>query len=185
MLKQNKYYSYNTKKLPKGCQYCVKGEKLVLFVTGICPRKCYFCPVSDDKIGKDVTYANELKIENINENMNEIIKEAKNMNAKGMGITGGDPLSRIDRTVECIKLLKKTFGKKFHIHLYTSLNLATEQNLQKLYEAGLDEIRFHLDLDSEKFWKNIERAKKYTWDIGVEIPMIPTKQEEIQKVIDY
>ena len=54
-----------------------------------------------------------------------------------------------------------------------------------MYEAGLDEIRFHLDLDSEKFWKNIERAKKYTWDIGVEIPMIPTKQEEIQKVIDY
>ena len=185
MLKQNKYYSYNTKKLPKGCQYCVKGEKLVLFVTGICPRKCYFCPVSDDKIGKDVTYANELKIENINENMNEIIKEAKNMNAKGMGITGGDPLSRIDRTVECIKLLKKTFGKKFHIHLYTSLNLATEQNLQKLYEAGLDEIRFHLDLDSEKFWRNIERAKKNSWDVGVEIPMIPTKQEEIKKMIDY
>ena len=133
MLKQNKYYSYNTKKLPKGCQYCVKGEKLVLFVTGICPRKCYFCPISDDKYGKDVVYANELRIEekrenineNINRNMNDIkmdniIQEAKNMKAKGMGITGGDPLARIERTIECIRLLKKTFGKKFHIHLYTS-----------------------------------------------------------------
>src|SRR3989338_7222142 len=111
MLKQNKYYSYNTKKLPKGCQYCVKGEKLVLFVTGICPRKCYFCPISDDKYGKDVVYANELRIEekrenineNINRNMNDIkmdniIQEAKNMKAKGMGITGGDPLARIERT---------------------------------------------------------------------------------------
>ena len=61
-MKVNKYYSYNKGLLPKGCQYCVKGEKLVIFITGICPRNCKFCPVSDQKYQQDVIYANERKV---------------------------------------------------------------------------------------------------------------------------
>ena len=29
MVKENAYYSYNVQSLPKGCQQCVRGEKLV------------------------------------------------------------------------------------------------------------------------------------------------------------
>ena len=65
MVKVNEYYSYNQGELPKGCQYCVKGEKVVIFVTGLCPRKCYFCPVSDQKYGHDVQFANEREIKEI------------------------------------------------------------------------------------------------------------------------
>lgn len=207
---QNQYYSYNLGELPKGCQYCVRGEKLVLFITGICPRKCYFCPVSDDKFGKDVCFANERKITEENGGMSEegnregnkrrkgernektnkinpeeLVKEAELMDAKGAGITGGDPLSRLERTVECIKLLKERFGREFHIHLYTSLNLAEENKLKELSEAGLDEIRFHLDLGDDKLWAKIRLAGKFAWDIGVEIPLIPGKEKEIRKIIDF
>src|SRR3989338_362887 len=105
---KNKFHSYNTGDLPKGCSYCVKGEKLVLFVTGLCLRKCYFCPVSDEKYQKDVVFANELKVRNFK----DILKEAKAMNAKGAGITGGDPLAKLSRTASCIKKLKEKFGKK-------------------------------------------------------------------------
>ena len=103
---KNKFYSYNSRKLPRGCAYCVKGEKLVLFVTGICPRKCCFCPVSDEKYQQDVIFANE---QNVN-NFDDVVMEAKSMNAKGAGITGGDPLARLDRTVSYIKKLKEKFG---------------------------------------------------------------------------
>jgi len=178
---KNKYHSYNQGNLPKGCQYCVRGEKLVLFVTGLCPRNCYFCPLSDKKLGKDVIFANELKVDSVK----DLVQEAKNMNAKGMGITGGDPLVKLDRTIEYIKEMKKEFGKHFHIHLYTSLNLVNEETLKKLFDAGLDEIRFHLDFDDKKFWKNLELAKKFSWDTGVEVPLIPSKEKESKEMVDF
>lgn len=181
MIKENKYYSYNIKQLPIGCRFCVRGEKMVLFITGKCPRNCYFCPVSDHKSGKDIIYANE----RLSNSPDDIIKEAKLMRAKGAGITGGDPLIELNRTIKYIKLLKEEFGKEFHIHLYTSLNLVTNDSLKKLYNSGLDEIRFHLDLDNKKFWKNLELAKNYNWDIGIEIPLIPNKDKETKEMIDY
>lgn len=181
MLAENQYYSYNAGELPVGCQFCVRGEKLVLFVTGICPRQCYFCPLSDRKYGVDTAYANERVIES----PEDVILEAELMAAKGAGITGGDPLSTIDRTVLFIQTLKQRFGRQFHIHLYTSLTLVTETALEKLFTAGLDEIRFHPDLDVPEQWKRITLAKKYSWDIGIEIPLIPTKEKEIKALVDF
>ncbi|PIN74402.1 radical SAM protein [Candidatus Woesearchaeota archaeon CG10_big_fil_rev_8_21_14_0_10_45_16] len=176
---ENKYHSYNIKDLPEGCKYCVKGEKVVVFITGVCPRSCDFCPVSDEKYQKDVTFANERSVKEIE----DLIKEAKAMKARGAGITGGDPLSRLDRTCEFIQKLKEEFGQKFHIHLYTSLNLANEKTLKRLHEAGLDEIRFHLDLESEKLWDKLSLARKFDWDVGVEIPLLP--EADIKRLIDY
>ncbi len=181
MIAENQYYSYNLGELPEGCQYCVKGEKLVLFVTGLCPRRCYFCPVSDHKFGKDVYFANERAVHS----EQDLLTEAQAMQARGAGITGGDPLMKLDKTIAAIKLLKESNGRKFHIHLYTSLNLVTGKNLQQLAEAGLDEIRFHLDLDLEKFWERLLLARKYLWTIGVEMPVIPTKEKELRKIIDF
>ena len=181
MIKENKFYSFNSGVLPKGCQQCVKGEKLVLFVTGICPRKCYFCPVSDEKYGKDITFANEKKCFT----SKDVVEEARLMNAKGAGITGGDPLAKIDRTVRYIKTLKKEFSSEFHIHLYTSLRLISDDTLQKLYIAGLDELRLHPDLDSDQLWKRLDMATKFPWDLGIEVPLVPGKKKETKKLIDF
>lgn len=181
MIAVNQYYSYNTTDLPQGCQFCVKGEKLVLFITGYCPRKCYFCPISDQKYGHDVTFANERSVGEFA----DIIVEARAMNARGAGITGGDPLMVLERTCSIIKKLKEEFGSDFHIHLYTSLNLATEKSLQALFDAGLDEIRFHLDLDHKTFWKNLKDASHFAWDCGVEIPLIPHKEKETREMVDF
>ncbi|MBT4651187.1 radical SAM protein [Candidatus Woesearchaeota archaeon] len=180
-MEENKFYSYNHKDLPKGCQYCIKGQKMVIFLTGICPRKCYFCPLSDDKFQKDVIFANERPIIS----SKELIEEAELMDAKGAGITGGDPLAKLDRTLRYITTLKKHFGSHFHIHIYTTLRLTTEPVLQKLYKAGLDEIRFHPDLDASTHWKKIAFAEKFPWQVGIEIPCIPGKEKEIKKLIDY
>lgn len=181
MISENQFHSFNLNELPSGCRYCVRGEKLVLFVTGVCPRKCYFCPVSDQKYQQDVIYANERKVESTE----DIIKEAQLMDAKGAGITGGDPLSKLDRTLEYIRLLKEKFGKNFHIHLYTSLNLVTEEALRQLFNAGLDEIRFHLELDSKQLWDKLTLARKFSWKVGVEIPLIPIKEKETFELLEF
>ncbi|MFW6014010.1 MAG: radical SAM protein [Nanoarchaeota archaeon] len=180
-IQNTKHYSIRIGRISKGCRQCIKGEKLVLFVTGLCPRKCWYCPLSDKKMFKDVTYANEWPTNSIK----TIIKEAELTEAKGAGITGGDPLCTLKRTESYIHSLKKRFGKKFHIHLYTSLELATIENLQRLNKSGLDEIRFHPDIEKINHWNKIKNASLFDWDIGVEIPVIPKKEKQTKELIDY
>ncbi|PIN80524.1 radical SAM protein [Candidatus Woesearchaeota archaeon CG10_big_fil_rev_8_21_14_0_10_34_8] len=177
---KEKKRQYNNK-LPKGCELCITGEKSVLFITGICPRHCFYCPISDQKYQKDVIYINEWKTDNFK----NIITEIKLCKSKGVGITGGDPLARIDRACQFIKMLKKTFGKSFHIHLYTSLNLFTKTNLTKLYKSGLDEIRCHPDLDDNKLWSNMKTGTEFSWDFGMEIPIIPNKEKQTEQLINF
>lgn len=178
---KTKYHSYRLGILAKGCRLCVQGKKSVLFLTGLCAKHCYFCPISDKKKDKDVVYINEWPTKK----KKNLLKEVQLCNSKGVGITGGDPLVKVDRCVKFIKFLKKKFGKKFHIHLYTPLNLVNEKNLGKLYNAGLDEIRFHPDLDNDFNWDMVSLARKYDWDVGVEIPSIPGKEKETKRLIDF
>lgn len=181
MIYKTHHFSYTSGKLPRGCQLCVRGAKLVLFVTGLCSMKCYYCPISDMKRNKDDIWANEWKIEKTD----DIIKEARLCEAQGAGFTGGDPILKFGRTIKLIKLLKKEFSREFHIHLYTPTKLVTEEKLKKLYKAGLDEIRFHPDIENNKEWSRVALAKKFNWSVGVEIPVIPGKGKETKKLIDF
>jgi len=127
---------------------------MVLFVTGNCLRDCFFCPLSDERKNKDVVFANEQMILSDA----DILKQAHEMNAKGTGITGGEPLLEYDRVIHYITLLKKEFGKSHHIHLYTSM-APTDSTLQGLAAAGLDEIRFHPPHDA---WNKLEGSEYET-----------------------
>jgi pyruvate formate-lyase activating enzyme-like uncharacterized protein len=172
------YYSTLLGRMPDGCRLCVKGAKLVLFATGLCASHCWYCPLSARKKNKDVVIANEWWVRRDK----DVIEEARLCDSLGAGITGGDPLVCIDRTVHYIRLLKKTFGSNFHIHLYTPGTLASMKNLKKLYSAGLDEIRFH---PPEKHWQAVLDAMHFDWKVGCEIPVIPGEGERIKKFIDY
>jgi pyruvate formate-lyase activating enzyme-like uncharacterized protein len=175
------HFSYKINELPKGCRHCVRGEKLVLFITGKCSTNCCYCPISDNRKNKDDVWANEWKVKG----RDDVLEEARLCSAKGAGITGGDPLLRLDRTIKYILLLKSAFGKDFHIHLYTPLTLVTKLKLQKLYDAGLDEIRFHPRLDRPDEWRRILMAEKFGWDIGIEIPAFPDKGREMARLVEF
>ncbi|ASI99534.1 radical SAM protein [Thermococcus celer] len=186
MVRETPYFSYAVGELPRGCQLCVRGEKLVLFTTGACPRDCFYCPLSEKRKG-DVVYANERPVKTVD----EAIEEAKIQEAKGAGVTGGDPLARLDRTAEYIRALKEAFGEGFHVHLYTTGALATKKALERLYDAGLDEIRFHPDLfnpNSRLFEveiRNIRNAFDFDWDVGGEIPSIPGQFERMKWYAEF
>ncbi len=185
-MRETEYFSYVVGKLPDGCRMCVRGEKLVLFVTGLCPRNCFYCPLSQRRRG-DVVYANERPVRSLE----DIVEEAKIQDARGAGITGGDPLVVAERTAEYIRELKERFGRDFHIHLYTTGALATEKNMKKLYESGLDEIRFHPDLfnPSSRLFRveieNIKKAFEFGWKIGGEIPAIPGRLDRMKWYAEF
>ncbi len=164
--------------LPQGCKLCLKGSKMVLFVTGICGKGCFYCPLSGARKGKDVTYADEVPVKNDL----EIILECKAIDAEGTGITGGDPLIKARRTLKYVKMLKKEFGCEHHIHLYTNGMYAERDLLKQLKDAGLDEIRFH---PSREFWDRIAVAKELGMFAGAELPAMPGEEYKIKEFIEY
>ena len=172
-IKETKVSSFLIGELPEGCKQCIRGEKLVIFITGLCtfPEMCsFYCPISEERKGKNISYANDRPIRNFD----DVLLEAKNMDAKGAGITGGDPLIVINRTLDYISKLKKHFGTEFHIHLYVSTSPhLTIENLKKLKNAGLDEIRFHVKEDQ---WYLMIEAKKIGLIVGAEIPAMDLDQ---------
>jgi len=164
--------------LPRGCEICLKGGKLVLFVTGVCDRSCFYCPLSEKRRGLDVVYADEVLIEDDL----DVILEGRAINAEGTGITGGDPVIKLNRTIKYIKLLKDFFGKDHHIHLYTNGKHVNKDVLRKLKEAGLDELRFHPEKED---WEKIELAKGMGLYTGAEIPAIPRNEKWTKELVSY
>ncbi len=181
MPQKTPYYSWNITGLAKGCQLCVLGKKLVLFVTGLCPRSCFYCSISDKKFHQDVSYANERPVTCAR----DVLDEAHANLAEGAGFTGGDPLCKLDRTLEYIKALKSEFGKQFHIHLYTTPESVTLGALKALHISGLDEIRLHPDLQDDSKWGNLNLPAEFDWDFGIEIPVLPGLFKETAKLIEF
>ncbi|MDD3175478.1 MAG: radical SAM protein [Candidatus Nanoarchaeia archaeon] len=173
-------------KLTKGCQQCIKGRKSVIFITGLCHYKCFYCPISDDKRKVDIVKVNELilKTPDTNKAIKDLIKEMELCQSKGCSFTGGDPLAKIERTTKYINALKKHFGKSFHIHLYTSLEFLTQEKIDALAKAGLDELRFHPNIEQPNTWgKMLLNTHKLV--TGIEVPAIPDKLKEIKQLIDF
>ncbi|MGM5481275.1 MAG: radical SAM protein [Nanobdellota archaeon] len=173
--------------LVKGCEQCINGRKSVLFITGICHYKCFYCPISDDKRCKDLVKINEKVIARPDapDGINEALEEARLCQSKGIGITGGDPLLRLQRTCRYIKAFKEEFGDTFHIHLYTTLDHVTQEALLQLEAAGLDELRFHFDVADILLWEKVHFAEGVGFTVGAEIPSIPGFGEKTKELINY
>ena len=180
--------SQHTGVLPMGCIQCREGAKLVLFVTGLCDKECFYCPVSRDKMYRDVMFANERPIHP--GKWDDLLDECRLIGAKGAGITGGDPMVVPERVCETIRVLKAEFGADFHIHLYTSCAFEL-RHIAALKDAGLDEIRFHPELREYKrmteSWHHdaIAEALRVGLTTNVEIPAVPGKEDDILALCHY
>jgi len=184
MVNKTKFSSYKINDLVKGCKYCVLGEKSVLFITGLCKRNCFYCPLPESRKNIDAVWINERKLSNVNA-IKEAIEEIQLCGSKGVGITGGDPLIVLERTVKFVKTLKKKFGKKFHIHIYLPTEQLTREKLERLAASGIDEIRFHPNFlnfsedERRKLDLALDLKKKYGWKVGVEIPVLPGTEKPL------
>jgi len=155
---------------------------MVLLVPGRCGESCYYCPLSEAKKGKDVVYANELLVSGDE----DVIKEAEAIGARGTGITGGDPLLVMDRTVRYIRLLKERFGPGHHIHLYTAT--VDRERFLRLQEAGLDELRIHPPIELWGALKKLGIAtavKDLDMQVGCEVPAVPGELEGLLAICQH
>ncbi len=182
MLRRMECGSARCGKVSEGCVRCIEGSKMVLLVTGRCGWNCYYCPVSLEKKGLDVIFANEGRVSTDE----EVIAEAEAMDARGTGITGGDPLAVMDRTLHFIRLLKDRFGPDHHIHLYTAT--MDPDKSKALEEAGLDELRIH---PPEDMWTRMadtrlaEVVSAVRIPVGIEVPALPRREAELRAMIEY
>jgi len=158
---------------------------MVLFVTGLCRFRCFYCPVSPARNQLDVVYANERRVRSDE----DVLDEARAIGAAGTGITGGDPLGVVDRVEHYVRLLKEAFGPEHNIHLYT--HEPNPDKLARLARAGLDEFRLHIPhylwgpLSSEggAYRSVLERAPEWGIRRGVEIPVLPDKELELRRLL--
>ena len=158
---------------------------MVLFVTGLCRFRCFYCPVSPNRNQKDLIYANERRVESDA----DVLAEAHAIGASGTGITGGDPLGNPDRVEHYIRLLKAEFGPGHHIHLYT--HEPNPEKIRRLAAAGLDEVRLHiphylwgsLTSGGAAYRRVLEEAPSWGLRRGVEIPVLPEKEPELRRLL--
>jgi len=159
---------------------------MVLFVTGLCRFRCFYCPVSPTRNQLDVVYANERRVHADS----DVVEEARAIGAAGTGITGGDPLGVVDRVEHYVRLLKAEFGAEHHIHLYT--HEPNPEKLARLASAGLDEFRLHiphylwgpLASDGGAYRAVLEQAPRWGIRRGVEIPVLPEKENELRRLLE-
>ncbi|MCC6033258.1 MAG: radical SAM protein [Desulfurococcaceae archaeon] len=154
-------------RLPEGCSLCIKGLKSVFFATGVCGEGCFYCPISELRRGKRASYINEVFVRD----MKDVVLEVLASGSRGVGITGGDPLLAIDSVVEVVKNLKEVFGEGFHVHMYTTGRNLRLEHLDKLSNAGLDELRIHVT--GPHSWNALKIALSYGFDTGIENPVLP------------
>jgi pyruvate formate-lyase activating enzyme-like uncharacterized protein len=151
---------------------------LVLLITGLCAKGCFYCPLSAERRDKDVIYANEVKIEA----MEQAITEARMIDAEGMGVTGGEPLLNLPQTVSYMRAFKHEFGEDFHIHLYTAINPISVDVVNQLLVAGLDELRLHRFTPGEDLHE-IQLIMRRKTRLGFEIPAIPGWLEQMKDLL--
>jgi pyruvate formate-lyase activating enzyme-like uncharacterized protein len=154
------------------------GAKLVLFITGKCPKDCYYCPISEERYNQDVAFANEVEVKEIE----QAIAEAQLIDATGMGITGGEPFLELERIITYIRAFKQAFGETFHIHLYTGLEPVPLKAVKQLVNAGLDELRLHRFKVGEDYIY-LQKLMKGKGKLGLEIPIIPGMLKPLKELL--
>ncbi len=164
---------------PEGCKYCIKGSKLVFFATGLCNRNCWYCPISKDRKGKDVVYANERPVRTLN----DVLEEARRMRAEGASVTGGDPTLVRDRVERVVKALKREFGRDFHVHVYVPAESVSRDVLKGFVEAGVDEVRVHPSFDPDVDERAARILSSLEADTGFEAPAVPGEERSLERVI--
>ncbi len=169
-----------TRSLSTGCKLCKQGNWLCLYITRVCTRRCFFCPQKHNNLlSVDDCAILEGKKINTKDGLIDVIEE---FNVKGCGISGGEPLKVLKRTLNYIAFMRENFGPSFYIWMYTNGDLINVEILKKLKNAGLDEIRFNLSA-SDYDTRPTKIARKYFDIVTVEIPAIPEDENKITELV--
>ena len=159
-----------------GCKTCcLKGKWTQIRPTTKCNLKCSFCYYFGQKkfpeqelIPRDMYLINGKLFGESDIRLLFEIQGRKNL--KGVAWLHYEPLLEIDKMLSLMKFIHQ---KAYYQWIYTNGVLATKENLKKLADSGLDEIRFNLAATncSNEVIKNMKNARKYFKYLCIESPM--------------
>ena len=162
--------------LSPGCLKCVDGTWSCMYIGGRCTANCFYClRYGKQKERRSLTHEG-IEFDNPKNYVDYLAK----FNFKGAAFSGGEPLLVLDKLLVYIKAVREKFGQKIYIWMYTNGDLITESVLQKLKEAGLDEIRFNISARNYDLG-HAELAVNYIKTVSVEIPAVPADYEIAKK----
>ncbi|MEK7656816.1 MAG: radical SAM protein [Elusimicrobiota bacterium] len=164
-----------TRKIPLGCKGCLLGRGTNVYMTGLCTRDCFFC--FNAKPRSDEIVAHGIKVKEP-EDIPEIVSR---YGLRSVGLSGGEPLLYPDRLLRAVRALR-AMPERVRIELYTNGDLATDDTLDRLKEAGLDGIRFNLvanDFDTAP----VRRALRRFPETAVEIPAVPAIIPRLERMV--
>jgi pyruvate formate-lyase activating enzyme-like uncharacterized protein len=164
--------------LSPGCRICGEGAWSCLFINGRCNVRCFYCPTSQDEIGLPTTNSVEFRTPA------DYVAYLERFGFTGAGISGGEPLLTFQRTLAFVTAIKKRFGAAMHLWLYTNGTLVDRENLARLRDAGLDEIRFDIGATAYRL-DPLRLAVGTIPTVTVEIPAIAEDRELLkQKMVE-
>ncbi len=161
------------RKLSPGCQICAQGGWSCLFISGSCNCRCFYCPTSQDEIGLPTTNTVDFRTPA------DYVAYLERFGFTGASISGGEPLLTPGRSLAFVAAIKRHFGERMHVWLYTNGTLVHPDILGRLRDAGLDEIRFDIGATDYHLDK-LRLAVGVIPTVTVEIPAIPEELEPMK-----
>ncbi len=171
-------FGYNHTKLDcrtlsPGCTCCGEGTWSCLFINGKCPCGCFYCPTEQTKIDVPMTHFVPFH------KPAEYVSYLEKFQFKGASISGGEPFLTFDKSVSFVSAIKKKLGDAVYVWLYTSGRFVNMDNLKRLRDAGLDEIRFNIGATNYQL-DSAQKAAGVIKHVTVEIPAIPEELETMK-----
>ncbi len=165
-----------TRSRPRGCRVCLKGKGACLSVTNLCTRDCFFCPNPRPRADRVALGGYPIDEES------HLVRVVERFGLESIGISGGDPLTRLDRTARLALSLRRRFGPGFWMQLYTNGDLLSDEALRRLRRAGINELR--IDLAAYGFdLRPVRRALDGIGRVTIELPVIPEHEARLKRLI--
>lgn len=160
--------------LPRGCQICLNGERGFQPIRSVtrCNLRCRFCYYSDEHDTYEELLPGHFQVNSMYRQVDDIqvMLDKQGKGLEGIAWVYFEPFTAIEKHYELIEYIH---SRGLYQWFYTNGVLCNAASLQRLGEAGLDEIRFNLaaTLCSEPVLQNLRLAVKYIPAVGIESPM--------------
>lgn len=173
------------KELSQGCQACKSGAWICIYIGVDCNLECAHCP----QIGRHKTALEHIWANggddtiHYPDDLKRVIR--RNPQIKGISFSGGEPFKYFDTMIEWLKYINTELKEKYYLWVYTNGTLVKEEQLKKLGELGVQEIRFdHASTNySTKTIEIMKISKKYIKYLTVEVPALPKLQQKLLDIL--
>ncbi len=160
--------------LSPGCRTCKDGTWDCVFTTIQCNLNCGFC-INPHTIPQD--YAGSA----FGATPAQIMDNYAQAHIIGVSFSGGEPFLDTEKLFEWAAEFKSRYPNCYY-WVYTNGLLASEQNLRRLGEIGIEEIRFNMaatGYNHPTVLQNVATAARFIPHVTVEIPAIPEHAPQV------